>query len=600
MMAIRAKLPLLGLMATVLALCYATKGEAKHCTSSCGNITIRHPFLIKGDLRFCGDQRLELSCQNNRTLLYLLSGSYYVQDISYDNLTIRLVDASLDPDKCSIPSNSITVDDCRNPYSLIHDLYTYANVFFLNCTTPVNSSLYVDVSPCTNISSSSPFNYLYALYGVANNSLIHESCSVQVQSLAHSFNITSPSIFDIYKQLLMGFELSWASYKYSCLRSEMTLLERFVEFFYSLPYSYRNRVIFMETTGGFILGRAMLGAICLLAIIVHRFRRRHLSMDNMIEEFLQSQNNLMPIRYSYSDIKRMTNNFKHKLGEGGFGCVFKGKLKSRTYVAVKLLGKSKENGQDFINEVATMGRIHHANVMQLTGFCTEGSKQALVYDFMPNGSLDKFLSSKAGDSSNIPLSLEKLYEIALRVARGIEYLHGGCEMQILHFDIKPHNILLDDKFNPKVSDFGVAKLYPIEDSVVSLTAAQGTLGYIAPELFYKNLGPISHKADVYSFGMLLLEMVGSKKNLNYEFADQQSSDEDVYLPSWIYDRLARGEDMGLMDEIEGENKIARKMVLVSFRCIQIKPTNRPSMKEVLEMLENSVDELQELPPRPFI
>ncbi|PPR98308.1 hypothetical protein GOBAR_AA22359 [Gossypium barbadense] len=255
----------------------------------------------------------------------------------------------------------------------------------------------------------------------------------------------------------------------------------------------------------------------------------------------------------------MTESFKEKLGQGGFGSVFKGKLRSGHFVAIKLLELSKSQGQDFINEVATIGRIHHVNVVRLVGFCVEGSKQALVYDFMPNSSLDKVIFSK---EKNINLSWEKVFEIAIGVAQGIEYLHQGCIMQILHFDIKPHNILLDENFTPKVSDFGLAKLHAIDNSIVSLTAARGTLGYIAPELFYKNIGNITHKAD-------------------------------------IYDRVDRGEDLEVEDATESEKKTVRKMIIVAFWCIQIKPTDRPSMSKVLEMLGGDV-ELLEIPPKPFL
>ncbi|XP_040972447.1 rust resistance kinase Lr10-like [Gossypium hirsutum] len=167
-------------------------------------------------------------------------------------------------------------------------------------------------------------------------------------------------------------------------------------------------------------------------------------------------------------------------------------------------------------------------------------------------------------------------------------------MQILHFDIKPHNILLDENFNPKVSDFGLAKLYSVDDNIVSLTAARGTIGYIAPELVYKNLGGISFKADVYSFGMLVLEMVGRRKNLN-AFADRTSQ---IYFPSWIYDRLDQGEDMELGDISDDEKVMIRKMIITSFWCIQLLPSDRPSMNKVLKMLESNV-ELLEMPPKPF-
>ncbi|MED6155151.1 Rust resistance kinase Lr10 [Stylosanthes scabra] len=209
----------------------------------------------------------------------------------------------------------------------------------------------------------------------------------------------------------------------------------------------------------------------------------------------------------------MTNGFNHKLGEGGYGSVYKGKLQSKRDVAVKLLSKfSKPNQQQFINEVAATGKIRHVNAVQLIGFCAERSKLALVYEYMPNGSLDKYILKQ--EQGNVSISYEKIHDIAIGVARGIEYLHEGCDMQILHFDIKPHNILLDENFNPKISDFGLAKLYPTDNINVSLTAARGTMGYMAPELFYKNIGGISYKADVYSFGMLLMEMAGRRKNLN--------------------------------------------------------------------------------------
>ncbi|XVF18366.1 hypothetical protein REPUB_Repub11eG0015300 [Reevesia pubescens] len=272
----------------------------------------------------------------------------------------------------------------------------------------------------------------------------------------------------------------------------------------------------------------------------------------------------------------MTRCFKDKLGEGGYDSVFKGKLRSGSFVAIKLLGKSKGSGQDFINEVATIGRIHHVNVAKFIGFCSEGSKQALVYDFMPNGSLDRIIFAK---ENMITLSWQKMFDIALGVTRGIEYLHQGCDMQILHFDIKPRNILLDKNFIPKVADFGLAKLYSVDDSIVCLTAARGTIGYIAPELVYKNLEGISYKADVYSFGMLLMEMVGRRKNLN-TFAEHQSQ---IYFPSWVFDRFHQGEDIELEEVTDNEKMIVRKMIIIYFWCIQVKPNDRPSMSKVLEI-----------------
>jgi serine/threonine protein kinase len=301
----------------------------------------------------------------------------------------------------------------------------------------------------------------------------------------------------------------------------------------------------------------------------------------------------MPIRYSYKEIKKITEQFKTKLGNGGYGSVFKGQLRSGRLVAVKLLDKGKSNDDDFINEVATIGRIHHVNVVQLIGFCVEGSERALIYEFMSNGSLEKYIFSRIDERNS--LSCEQLYVISLGVARGIEYLHNGCNMKILHFDIKPHNILLDEDFNPKVSDFGLARLCPRDNSIVALTAVRGTIGYMAPELFYRNVGTISYKADVYSFGMLLMEMASRKKNLN-ALAEQSSQ---IYFPFWVYDQLQDGREITIENDTNQETKLAKKMMIVALWCIQTKPGDRPPMDKVLEMLEEK-DTDMEMPNKPYL
>ncbi|KAH7855785.1 hypothetical protein Vadar_028841 [Vaccinium darrowii] len=180
------------------------------------------------------------------------------------------------------------------------------------------------------------------------------------------------------------------------------------------------------------------------------------------------------------------------------------------------------------------------------------------------------------------------------IAKGIEYLHQGCDQQILHFDIKPHNILLDDNLNPKISDFGQAKLCSKEQSVVSMTTARGTIGYIAPEVFSRNFGKVSYKSDIYSFGMLLLEMVSGKKNLDA----MVNSNNQIYFPEWIYNRLDRGEELGFHIQDEGDAKIAKKLAIVGLWCVQWYPVDRPSMHVVIQMLEGDGDSLIK-PPNPF-
>ena len=176
-----------------------------------------------------------------------------------------------------------------------------------------------------------------------------------------------------------------------------------------------------------------------------------------------------------------------------------------------------------------------------------------------------------------------------------EYLHQGCDMQILHFDIKPHNILLDENFTSKVSNFGLAKLYLADDSIVSLTAARGTLGYMAPELFYKNIGGVSYKVDVYSFGMLLLEMANKRKNFN-ALVDHSSQ---IYFPTWVYDQVSEGNEIIMEDATEEEKKTITKMIIVALWCIQMKLGDRCSMNKVVEMLVGEVECLQ-MPSKPFL
>ncbi|GAU30849.1 hypothetical protein TSUD_15350 [Trifolium subterraneum] len=404
-------------------------------------------------------------------------------------------------------------------------------------------------------------------------------------------NISCPNIRSM---MFYGFELSWLN---SICKDGLTALVDYNNHLRCtdppLPYVTFAKWSQIAALGiSFSTVKFVLGVPCIIVLLIYKWRQKHLSTYDNIEDFLSSDNSIMPIRYSYKDIKKITKQFTTKLGNGGYGSVFKGQLRSGRLVAVKLLDNVKSNGQDFVNEVATIGRIHHINIVQLIGFCVEGSKRALIYEFMPNGSLEKYIFSHIEESKF--LSCENLYAISLGVARGIEYLHNGCNMKILHFDIKPHNILLDENFNPKVSDFGLARLCPTDKSIVSLTAARGTIGYMAPELFYRNVGTISYKADVYSFGMLLMEMANRRRNLN-ALAEQSSQ---IYVPFWVYDQLKDGREITIENDTNQEMKLAKKMMIVALWCIQTKPGDRPPMDKVIEMLEEEDEDLQ-MPNKPY-
>ncbi|KAK8985476.1 hypothetical protein V6N11_068731 [Hibiscus sabdariffa] len=517
----------------------------------CGSLNISYPLRLKNQPPRCGYHTLELECeQNNRTILVGRRGNFSVEEIFYENQTMRVVDAGLNMHDCnSLPRSSFDYNiDCTYPqWGYDYEGGESSIMHVVNCRKPIRSALYIEASRCS-IKSNTSSNFYFLDYHT-NSSDFDPSCTVEAEVLISVDNISAMSTLDIYNKLSEGLLLTWEYYYYDLqgCSDKVTFHEMLSDVGYALATYLRCNLFYfydlyngsnyfcspyVGVTAGVIILRALLGIPCLLLLVIYKWRRRHLSMDDKIEEFLQN-NNLAPIRYSFKEIKKMTTSFKHKLGEGGYGSVFKGKLRSEHHVAVKLLNNSKSNGQDFINEVASIGRIHHANVAKLIGFCVEGSKQALVYDFMSNGSLDKIIFTEENKNT-------------------------------------------------------------LDDSIVSLTAARGTIGYIAPELVYKNLGGISYKADVYSFGMLLMEMVGRRKNVN-AFAEHTSQ---IYFPSWVYDRLDQGDDMELGDVSEDEKTMVRKMIITAFWCIQLQPADRPSMNKVLKMLESDV-ELLEMPPKPF-
>uniref|UniRef100_A0ACD5UL21 Uncharacterized protein n=1 Tax=Avena sativa TaxID=4498 RepID=A0ACD5UL21_AVESA len=332
------------------------------------------------------------------------------------------------------------------------------------------------------------------------------------------------------------------------------------------------------------------GRIPFPSMIGKKYKKR---MDK-IEELLVNYGSMAPKRYKFSHLKKITKSFAEKLGEGGYGMVYKGTLPDGHPVAVKFLHDMIRNGEEFVNEVISIRRTSHVNVVTLLGFCLEGSKRALIYDYMPNGSLDRFIYA---DNPKETLGWDKLYDIATGIARGLEYLHRGCNTRIIHFDIKPQNILLDQDFVPKIADFGLAKLCnPKESYLLSMTGMRGTVGFIAPEVFSRRFGAVSTKSDVYSFGMVLLEMVGGRKNLS----SSVERESEVYFPNWIHDHLAQFGSLHSFELGSGETEeIAKKMASIGLWCIQIWPASRPTMSKVLEMFDKSADQL-EIPPKQFL
>ncbi|KAM5582573.1 hypothetical protein ABKV19_002809 [Rosa sericea] len=286
--------------------------------------------------------------------------------------------------------------------------------------------------------------------------------------------------------------------------------------------------------------------------------------------------------FTYEELKEATNEFKEELGRGASATVFKGflALDKGKCVAVKILdAKVRENDLEFNAEVRAIGRTNHRNLVQLLGFCNEGQHRILVYEFMSNGTLASFLFGETRPN------WYQRRQIALGIARGLLYLHEECSNQIVHCDIKPQNILLDDSFTARISDFGLAKLLRL-DQTRTITGIRGTKGYVAPEWF-KNL-PITAKVDVYSFGILLLEIICCRKKFDEEAEDQ----DQIILADWAYDCYKHKKLHLLLeknDEAIEDIKVMEKYVMIAMWCIQEDPTLRPTMKKTIHMIEGTVE-----------
>uniref|UniRef100_A0A8I6YI77 Receptor-like serine/threonine-protein kinase n=2 Tax=Hordeum vulgare subsp. vulgare TaxID=112509 RepID=A0A8I6YI77_HORVV len=286
--------------------------------------------------------------------------------------------------------------------------------------------------------------------------------------------------------------------------------------------------------------------------------------------------------FRYNDLQRATNIFTEKLGGGSFGSVFKGFMKGSNAIAVKRLDGAYQGEKQFRAEVSSIGAVQHINLVKLVGFCCEGSKRLLVYEYMSNRSLDVHLFG-----SNSMLNWTARYQIGLGVARGLAYLHDSCRDRVIHCDIKPENILLDASLLPKIADFGMAKLLGRDYSRV-LTTMRGTTGYLAPE--WLTGVPITPKVDVFSYGMVLLEIISGRRNSCPSCPS--GGNIDVYFPVHAAHKLLEGDVGSLVDhKLHGianldEVEIACK---VACWCLQDSELDRPTMGMVVQILEGLVE-----------
>ncbi|KAG6715324.1 hypothetical protein I3842_05G244800 [Carya illinoinensis] len=560
----------------VLFILHHVQGQHVECAVSrrCGRHgpAIRFPFQLKDrHPNYCGFPGFHLSCSDTHdTVLELpVSVKLFVKKIDYKSQEIQVYH----PHHC-FPTGIQQLNLSSSPFQFkLADPEYLSNISLFNCSLTKGEEHILhnrSISCLNDPTYSRPVFYLYTDEDIATLPTLPCRKMYSVRSIP-DYILDNPHACRNCE--LKGMNCGSINMNRSNTESEIRC--------------------FNKHNKGAILGPTLLLLLAFALYLFYSNDKAEKEYQKKIENFLDDYRSYKPTRYSYADLKRITNHFTEKLGEGAYGTVFRGKLSNEIHVAVKILNSFKGNGEEFINEVGIMGRIHHVNVVRLVGFCADGFRRALVYEFFSNYSLEKFIFSK--NSKSHFLGWDRLHDISLGVAKGIEYLHQGCDQRILHFDIKPHNVLLDQNFIPKISDFGLAKLCSKDQSAVSMTTGRGTMGYIAPEVFSRNFGTVSYKADVYSFGMLLLEIVGGRRS-TVDLTSENAS--QVYFPEWIYNLLEQKEELRVFIEDDGDMKIAKKLAIVGLRCIQWHPMDRPSMKLVVQMLEGEGDKLI-MPPNPF-
>ncbi|KAI6697220.1 hypothetical protein NL676_017339 [Syzygium grande] len=326
---------------------------------------------------------------------------------------------------------------------------------------------------------------------------------------------------------------------------------------------------------GTTVGAVSIFLVSVFGIISSKVRRKDVEDDD------PDLTRLPITKFPYRDLKSMTGDFNIKLGEGGFGSVFLGTLPSGVRIAVKRLNGFGQIKKSFLAEAGTIGTIHHVNLVRLLGLCAEKSHRLLVYEYMCNGSLDKWIFH---NDQEFDICWQVRRKIILDIAKGLAYLHEECHQKIIHLDIKPQNILLDEHFNAKLADFGLSKLIDKDQSHV-MTTMRGTPGYLAPEWLSS---VITEKVDVYSFGIVMLEVLCGRKNV-----DRSLPSDEVHMLTLFKCKAEQEQLLDMVDKSNGDMRLhgqeAVKMMKIAAWCLQDDSSKRPAMSQVLKCLEGSAD-----------
>ncbi|XP_052729226.1 cysteine-rich receptor-like protein kinase 44 [Vigna angularis] len=582
--------------------CLSSNPTYSNCANliSCGQIrNIGFPFWGGNRPRECGHPLMELICENEISYITINDVKYQVLDANPDSHTLKITRQDYSIDLCQ-PNQAST--------SLNTQLYVYDspyNNLSLSYGCTPSEFLPPNYIPCNRTSGETVYSQFGSLSPVSCKTSVVVPVPLSLQEI--------DSFFQVYRAIKEGFVVRWIIGVEECDKCEKSGGECGFEGPSQQTICYCRDVpcpnFSPDDTKAFPGKRKVSLPIWILIIVpttvfitfiflcYYLIKRKPKKSNKSLkksnksllrENFGNESLTLEPLQFNLATLKAATNNFsdENRIGKGGFGEVYKGILFDGQHVAVKRLSKNSTQGaKEFKNEVSVIAKLQHRNLVTLVGFCLEEQTKILIYEYVPNKSLDYFLFDS--QLSKL-LSWTKRYDIIIGIARGIFYLHELSRLKVIHRDLKPSNVLLDENMIPKISDFGLARIVEINQDQVSTNKIVGTFGYMSPE--YVMFGKFSEKSDIFSFGVMVLEIVTGEKNL--------SSHKPHYvaegLLSYVWRQWRAQTWLEILDPNIKENYSeieVTKCIQIGLLCVQQNPDVRPTMTNVLSYFSSYFNEL---------
>ncbi|XP_027928645.1 putative receptor-like protein kinase At4g00960 [Vigna unguiculata] len=588
---------------------YLCEDDAQYSNCSnaftCGNtnLDLRYPFFGENRDSYCGEERL--ACERGVPKITLNDAKYRILDWHNTTQTVTIARDDYWDGICVSEYKNNTFDNTHFRYD--HQYNDLANLTLFYC--PSNSPPSISTNPLGPLICGAADRYVY--YTSQSELSYTGSCTVVVIPI---FETNASLVIDnkISEALQNGFELNWVGNYDDCNKCSDSGGECGVDgdggfqcFCKDGPHSAtcpgKGKVslrkwilIVVSTTVSmtfiflcYYLIKRKPKKIFLCSYLIKRKSKK--SIKSLLRENFGNESvTLEPLQFNLATLKAATNNFsdENRIGKGGFGEVYKGILLDGQHIAVKRLSKNSSQGaKEFKNEVSVIAKLQHRNLVTFVGFCLEEQNKILIYEYVPNKSLDYFLFDSRRSKL---LSWMERYDIIRGIARGIFYLHELSRFKVIHRDLKPSNVLLDENMVPKISDFGLARIVEINQDQVGTNRIVGTFGYMPPE--YAMLGQFSEKSDVFSFGVMVLEIITGKKNLSSHEPHLVAKG----LLSYVWRQWRDQTWLDILDpnikETYSEIEVT-KCIQIGLLCVQQNPEIRPTMTNVLSYLSSYFNDL---------